>query len=296
MQQTALSNPADDNLPRTLMTIGCRDCDAIPKVADAGRIVRGPDGDVQIMHNGLRVVAGGYHGDWMAQIIRALRGHHEPQEERVFHALLDFVRHGSLIVELGAFWSYYTLWYLTEIPGSNAICVEPDPSNFEVGRRNIALNGATERVRQVAAWVGGSALDRASFVCETAQAPRELPMVDMNAVAALAEGRVIELLHMDVQGFELPFIRSMTKAVADRKLRFVVVSTHHGSISGSATTHADCIKAIEALGGHVLVEHDVQESFSGDGLIVASFLPHDRALSLPEISRNEAARSLFPRP
>ena len=35
---------------------------------------------VQIMHNGLRVLADGYCGEWMTQLIARCRGCHEPQE------------------------------------------------------------------------------------------------------------------------------------------------------------------------------------------------------------------------
>ncbi len=47
----------------------------------------------------------------MAEIIRCLRGHHEPQEEAVFHQIVERLKHESpaapAIVELGSFWSYY---------------------------------------------------------------------------------------------------------------------------------------------------------------------------------------------
>lgn len=64
------------------MTVCCRDCDSIPKAKNAGSVfMEGPNG-VQLMHNGVRVLAGGYHGDSMKQIIHDLKGHHEPQEEQ----------------------------------------------------------------------------------------------------------------------------------------------------------------------------------------------------------------------
>ena len=98
---------------------------------------------------------------------------------------------------------------------------------------------------------------------------------------------------MDVQGAELPFLESMRKAVTERMVRFAVISTHHESITGSATTHEDCVRAIQSLGAKVFVDHDVYESYSGDGLIVASFAPEDRSIMLPAISRNVRERSLF---
>jgi len=285
-----------DSLARSLMTLRCHDCDQIPKVADAGRIVLEEDQLVQVMHNGLRVVAGGYHGDWMAHIIRGLRGHHEPQEELVFHALLKFARHNSLIVELGSFWAYYTLWYLHEVPGSRAICVEPDPSHMAIGRKNACLNHLQDRIEFIEGWVGGTSDLPVTLRCESTGELRTLPCFDMNRVAATAPDKIIELLHIDAQGVELDFIESMAERVRLGGIRFLVVSTHHASISSSSTTHRDCLHAIAELGGVILVEHSVQASFSGDGLIAASFLPHDRDIELPRISRNEPARSLFPVP
>ncbi len=285
-----------DLLGRTLMTIGCRDCDAIPKVPMAGRIVEGPDAPVQIMHNGLKVLAGGYFGDWMSHIIRALGGHHEPQEELAFHSLLRLCRHNSLIVELGAFWAYYSLWYLHEVPGSRAVCVEPDPNNLRVGMANAALNGLSSRARFVEGFIGAQRMSGVPYRYDQAAEPVLAACFDMDAVVELADNQIIELLHIDAQGAELPFLSSMKAAVGAQRVRFLVVSTHHGSISGSPTTHVDCLRVIADLGGHVLLEHSVQDSFSGDGLIVASFLPHDRAVRLPPISRNSAMTSLFPEP
>jgi FkbM family methyltransferase len=285
-----------DVLERAVMTVGCRDSDAIPKVADAGQIREERGLRVQIMHNGLKVLAGGYHGDWMAQVIRGLRGHHEPQEELVYHHVLRYVRHGSLMVELASFWAYYTLWYLREVPDSTAICVEPDPTNIEVGKRNVELNLCTERVRFIEAWVGGDESESHEAVCESTGRPRALPCFNMNSLLPLAESRPIEVLHVDAQGAEFNFLRSMGAAVRQQRIRFLVASTHHSSISGSPTTHEDCLREVERMGAVILVEHSVQESFSGDGLIVASFLPCDRRIGVPEISRNRAASSMFPTP
>lgn len=276
------------------MTIGCRDCDGLPKVPDAGRVIETPDGPAQIMHNGVRVKSGGYHGDWMAHIIRALRGHHEPQEELVFADLLRYVRHNSLIVELGAFWAYYSLWYLHEVPGSRAICIEPDPASLAVGRTNAGLNATEPRMRFHQAWVGDGGSEKLAAVCESDGVERTLPLVDMAAVVGLADGEAIEMLHMDVQGAELGFLRSIAHVDPVQRPRFIVVSTHHSSISGSPATHADSVDVLRSLDARILIEHSVQESFSGDGLIVASFAPEDEVIRLPLISRNEPSNSLFP--
>jgi hypothetical protein len=61
-------------------TAACTDTDVIPKVAGAGTC-RGHEGArIQVMHNGLLVEEGGHYGAWMTEVVRTLRGHHEPQE------------------------------------------------------------------------------------------------------------------------------------------------------------------------------------------------------------------------
>lgn len=280
-------------LERSLMTISCRDSDVIPKVAGAGSVRQRDAERVQVMHNGVEVVYGGYYGEWMAHIIRGLQGHHEPQEELLFHTLLRYVRHSSHIVELGCFWAYYTQWYLKEVPDSTALCIEPDANHLAIGQRNSALNGHLEQVRFVQAWIGGQALAAHASPTETSPEPVTLPMFDAASILAEQAGEAIELLHLDTQGAELPFLRSITREMAEQKLRFIMVSTHHSCISGSTTTHVDCVEALRALGASILVEHDVIESFSGDGLILASTQACDRDLWFPEISRNRAERSLF---
>jgi hypothetical protein len=63
-------------------------------------------------------------------------------------------------------------------------------------------------------------------------------------------------------------------------VRFAVVSTHHHVISGDPLTHQRCLDLLRDAGGHVIVEHTVAESYSGDGLIVVSFDDRDRDLQV----------------
>ena len=130
-----------DEAGRVALTTSCRDADAIPKVPGAGGLEQHDGETLQVMHNGLRVVAGGYYGAWMQEIITRLEGHHEPQEEAAFHALLPLLPPDATMIELGAFWSYYTLWFLHYAPGRRAVALEPDPGHLAIGRRNAALNG-----------------------------------------------------------------------------------------------------------------------------------------------------------
>lgn len=275
---------------RIAMTVGCSDCAAIPKVEHAGAIIDVEGVPVQIMHNGIRVRADGYCGDWMTSIIQGLNGHHEPQEEAIFHAILSRCRPGHLMVELGAWWAYYTIWYLRTVPDSRAICIEPDAVHRQLTLENLALNDQTAEV--VAGCVGETD-GTVELVAETEQRSIHVRCFNAAAIDILTNQQPIEILHLDVQGAETAFLRSLRSFPDLTRLRFVFVSTHHALISGSPSTHVDCLKTLRDLGAIILIEHSVGESFSGDGLIVASFHKADAEISLPAISRNVPERSLF---
>jgi FkbM family methyltransferase len=276
---------------RLEMTSSCKDTDQIPKVADAGKVQLINGQMVQTMHEGSKVVAGGYYGEWMIRIIENLRGHHEPQEELIFHHILRHVRPGTLMVELGAFWAYYSNWYLGAVPGSTAVCVEPDKNNLECGRRNLTLNGREALL--INACIGAEYLPAFTIPRESDQKTVDVPCHNLESLLEVLAGQPIELLHIDAQGAELPFLSSASGAIERGLVRFLIVSTHHESISGSPYTHQDCLQEILAMGGIILTEHSVEESFSGDGLIVASFLRSDRGICLPAFSLNRAEDSLF---
>lgn len=286
--QTPASFPAELQM-RIALTLSCRDSDAIPKVAAAGAIMERDDGAVQVMHDGTLVRVDGYCGGWMTEIIHRLRGHHEPQEELIFHHLLPHARPGSLIVELGAWWAYYTAWYLGAVPGAEAVCVEPDPANLELGRANLVLNGRTAEFINAA--LGGEYRPQVEFHRTGHAETVTIESLDMPALAARLRGRPVEMLHMDMQGCELAFLRSLRRC--GTPVRFVVASTHHELISGSATTHADCLAELRCQGAMILAEHDVLESYSGDGLIVASFCRDDASLPLPPLSRHRGRNPLW---
>ena len=239
------------------------------------------------MHNGVVVEAGGYHGWWMQEIIRRLRGHHEPQEEMAFHSVIERLRSDTpepTMVELGSFWSYYALWAQNAIPKTKCILVEPDPNNLELGRRNFALNGAQGTFINGAAGIPNG--QTIKLRCESDLAVRDLPVVGVDDLIKNENLERIDLLLSDVQGAEVDMLDSASNALSSGKIRFLVVSTHHHSISGDTRTHERCREKLISYGAHIIAEHSTDESCSGDGLIVASLDQRDRDLRV-ELSRVE---------
>lgn len=91
----------------------------------------------------------------------------------------------------------------------------------------------------------------------------------------------VDLILADVQGAETVLLNRAKEYFQAGRVRFVVVATHHHSISGNPLTHQDALTLLTDAGGHVISEHTVGESVSGDGLIVVSFDDRDRDLEVP---------------
>lgn len=274
---------------RVKMTISCNDCENIPKVEGAGNITKD---NFQIMHNGVKVVNGGYHGNWMSEIIEKLKGHHEPQEEFIFNELLKLLPDNATMIELGCFWSYYSIWFNRSIKGAKNICVEPDPNNLNLGRKNAEINNSSNITFELGA-AGDKHGDTVSIPLESK--PGTSIDVQVKSIDGLMKYHNIDfldILHADTQGAEYELLLGAKNAMFQKKLRFVVISTHHYSISGVPNIHQDCIDLILSLGGAIICSHTVAESFSGDGLIVASFSDCDKSLVF-ETSLNHTHKSLF---
>lgn len=280
---------------RVELTVSCEDADWIPKVPAAGESGKVGDQPVQIMHDGLLVELGCYFGPWMDEIIYALRGHHEPQEEAVFHAVVKRLRQAGesgLMIEFGSYWTYYGMWFARSMPAARVIALEPDPAFLDVGRRNAALNGLTDRIEFVEGVVAATPGERVQFVAESDGRERGIPAYDLDSLMASFDVQHVDLILADIQGAETVLLERAEGSLRAGRARFLIVSTHHHSISGSARTHQDALELLRAAGAHVIAEHTVSESFSGDGLIAVSFDERDLDLTV-HVSHARAQDSLF---
>lgn len=276
---------------RIKMTASCTDCESIPKVSQAGEVFDGPNGRYQLMHNGIKVLKDGYYGPWMTELIKLLHGHHEPQEEKAFNEILRYIPQNATMIELGSFWSYYSLWFQKQIVNAQNYMIEPDPNNLSIGKKDFDLNGMKGFFFNAA--VGKESKDSIPFKCESDNVMRQIPMISVDDFVARERIETVELLLSDIQGFELEMLQGATRCLEQGRIRFVVISTHHHLISKDPLMHQKCLGFVRGHGAHILVEHNISESYSGDGLIVASFRPADRNIPRIEVSRNNPANSLF---
>lgn len=213
----------------------------IPRVAEAGTAI----GDYFVMHSGIKVHKNSYYGDF-SQIFSINKGVHEPAEERMFAEVLKVLPENPLMIELGSYWAFYSIWFKKTFPGGEVICVEPEADNLAFGRENFRANGIDpETIRFIQAFVGEGHLLLSQF---------------------LRDGKInqVDLLHVDIQGWELKLIEDIFPYLKEKRVKYLFLSTH------SNLLHYHCAHLLMEAGYRIIAEADFEdETFCYDGIIVA---------------------------
>jgi hypothetical protein len=226
--------------------IGCSDNDHIPRVPDAGRVVAG----TQTMHNGIRIRTGSYYGSSVTRMLELNKGVHEPQEERVFQEVLKHVRPDGVMMELGAYWGFYSMWFLTGSPRRRAILVEPEAANLEQGQGNFKLAGLTGEF--VRAFAGAAPAMEHGMRTICVDELMEQYKIDR-----------LDILHSDIQGFEGQMLEGARKSLARKAIDYVFVSTHGDEL------HETCKRVLREAGFEIIADANMRDTYSHDGLVVA---------------------------
>jgi hypothetical protein len=227
--------------------LSCPDNARLPRVPEAGDIVDG----YQLMHNGIKVVVDGYYGDGITRLLTANRGCHEPQEEIIFAAIIATMPPGAVMVEAGAYWGFYSIWFSRVVQGSKLFLVEPIPENLVVGQRNFLANGCDGDF--TLAYMGRSPGMRSDGT----------PIVSIQSFLAAKGLPRLNMLHADIQGCELEMLEGAKQPLGAHLIDYVFISTHSNQLN------EQCADFLDARGYRLLVSVSPKESHSVDGVLVA---------------------------
>ncbi|WP_395739481.1 FkbM family methyltransferase [Prosthecobacter sp.] len=233
---------------RAILVQSCPDNGRLSRVADAGSVGDG----LQVMHNGIRVLADSYYGRDGTSLITANRGCHEPQEEVVFDAIVKAIPSGGTMMELGAYWGFYSLWFAKEVSDSRVHLVEPESLNLEMGKKNFQINGCHGQFTQ--AYIGSA----------DGMAPDGIRITCVNTLMAENGLEHLHVLHSDIQGFELEMLHGASALLKSRRIDYLFVSTHSDDL------HQKCEDFLVNSGYQILASVNLKESYSVDGILVAS--------------------------
>jgi FkbM family methyltransferase len=255
-------NPID-NKKRIEITTSCRDCDYIPKSDNAGEVFVDADNgkSYQIMHNGIRVFTDSHYGDFNIQIIKRLKGHHEPQEEKIFYEILKLIPPNSTMIELGSFWAYYSMWFYKEIKGARNYMIEPMPEFLQKGRGNFALN-KIQGGDFTQACVGVISKEIVKFANGDGTY-QYIPQISVDDFIREKGINFVHILHADIQGAEYYMLKGADNSIVNQKIGYIFISTH------SEVIHSQCLSFLRNRGQLIIADHQPAESYSVDGLIVS---------------------------
>lgn len=217
----------------------------IPRVENAGSIV----GNYQIMHNGIKILKDGYYGDWVTRMFCQNRGVHEPQEERVFQDVLSHIESGSVMIELGSYWGFYSMWFYKKVKNAKCYLVEPDKNNLDIGKKNFQTNNC-----------------EGVFINAAIGSNKYFPEVPLDTVDNLIDTYHIDkisIIHSDIQHSEYEMLRGAERALKNKSIDYLFISTH------SNILHNKCKNILRSYGYKISVDVNMNESYSYDGLIVA---------------------------
>jgi FkbM family methyltransferase len=223
------------------------DNDKIVRVEDAGTIKNGNF----VMHNGIQIIPTSYYGKPNLKLLIKNRGVHEPQEEFIFQETLKTLPENSVILELGSYWAFYSLWFYKEVKNAKCYMVEPDLASLKFGKRNFEINDA----------VGDftfSYISNKSYIDKTGNR-----FVCVDDFVKNKKIEFIHILHCDIQGFEDKMLEGAIKSFELNKIEYVFISTHSNNL------HAYCIEFLKNFNFNIIADVNMDESYSLDGLIVA---------------------------
>ena len=216
----------------------------IQRHPDAGKIRNG----IQIMHNGIKIHLGSYYGAPIARMLLENRGVHEPQEERVFAEVLKHLPPQSVIIELGAYWGFYSMWFYRSVEQAKCFLLEPNPTNLIFGKRNFKLNNIIGQFFQYG-------IDQKTDLSKA--------LICLDDFVEQQHLNHIDVLHADIQGAEYALFLGAERTFKERKISYIFLSTH------SAKLHQECLGFLIDKQFIIIANADLSQTYSYDGLIVA---------------------------
>ncbi len=217
----------------------------IKRCSDAGKL----EGDTITLHNNIKVYNNCYY-DSFTDLLRINKGVHEPLEERMFMKVLPFIKEDGVMIELGSYWAFYSIWFLTEKKKGKSFCIEPNRRCLESGKRNFKLNNLKGDFTE--GFIGENKITIDEFCKRKSIFSFKKPI------------EYIDILHSDIQGHEFEMLQGAAHLIKNKKIKYIFISTHSNQI------HSDCISFLTENGYRIICSADYEnETFSYDGFILA---------------------------
>lgn len=232
--------------PRIENVLRSADNKDIPRAKNAGKIID----KYLYMHNGIKIDPLSYYSYPNLKMLIENKGVHEPQEEKAFMMVLDGLKKvgDKTMLELGSYWSFYSLWFKTQFPSADCYMVEPNRRNLAYGKRNFSLNNFKGTFLH-----GGI----------SSQVDKKENITTVDQICKSQKIDFLDILHSDIQGFELEMLHGSERMFSNNKVGYVFISTHSNDL------HRDCEQLLKEKYNFITVASaDLDDSYSWDGVLV----------------------------
>lgn len=218
----------------------------IPRVSNAGNINKG----FQTMHNGLQISTGDYYGLPITKMLHLNKGVHEPEEEKMFLDVINKMPEDPVMIEMGAYWAFYSMWFLKATVRGKVYMIEPDLKNIAVGMKNLNKNNLTGTIDNY-------------FIGKSSTTDKGTSVICLDDYIEQKGIKHINIAHADIQGYEMELLQGATKCLGSKMADYFFVSTHTNEL------HYSCIDFLKNYGYKILFDVDLVKAASFDGFILA---------------------------
>jgi hypothetical protein len=214
-----------------------------------------------IMYNGLKVTPNSYY-DNFSDILLLNGGVHEPQEEYVFNEIISNLNlETPIMVELGAYWAFYSMSFLQKNKNGVSFLVEPDSDFIKIGKNHFDINGMTGNFIQDFVGINNFTID--SFV-------KHNSLLKINIV------------HCDIQGHEHEMLLGSLESIKNKIIDYFFISTHSQSL------HNICSDFLNSNGYQIIGSADFDnQTFCHDGVLIATSISNHKTFNLGDKSKVE---------
>jgi hypothetical protein len=229
----------------------------ITREENSGKIVDG----CLIMYNGLKVLPNSYY-DNFSDILLLNGGVHEPQEEYVFNEIINNLNtENPLMIELGAYWGFYSMSFLQKNPNGISFLVEPDADFINIGKKHFEINHMSGSFIQ-------DLVGKNNFTIDS--------FVKNNSLSK------INIVHSDIQGHEYEMLLGSLNSIKNKIVDYFFISTH------SQNLHLLCKNFLESNDYKIIGSADFDnETFCHDGILIATSINNHEVFNLGDKSKVE---------
>lgn len=151
-------------------------------------------------------------------------------DRSIVQVLLDRAKPGDVLLDIGANIGYVSACFLKRVPGSHAICVEPQPGIVDLLHKNVRQFDGRAIVKPVALSDKPGELrfhiDKDNRGSSKISPDGEISVIAVSAAELLAGVERVDLVKVDVEGHEEPVFRAMRNELKRLKPRAILFEDH----------------------------------------------------------------------